>query len=115
MRRLFIELYLDEDVSALLTKLLRPRGFVVTNAHESGMLGCSDDAQLAYAVRHQECLLTHNRVHFEALAQQYFAAGHTHYGIIIAVRRSPYEVFQRLLRLLNQVTAHEMENQVRDI
>ena len=112
MRRLFIALYLDEDVSALLTKLLRSRGFVVTNAREAGMLGCSDDAQLTYAVRHQECLLTHNRVHFEALAQQYFAAGHTHYGIIIAVRRSPYEMFQRLLRLLNQVTADEMENQI---
>lgn len=76
------------------------------------MLGCSDDAQLAYAVSHQECLLTHNRVDFEALAQQYFAGGHTHYGIIVAVRRSPYEMFQRLLKLLNHVTADEMENQV---
>jgi len=111
-RRLSIELYLDEDVSALLTKLLRSRGFVVTNANEAGMLGRSDDAQLAYAVSHQKCLLTHNRVDFEAWAQQYFTAGHSHCGVIVAARRSPYEIFQRLLKLLNQITADEMENQV---
>ena len=67
MSRLFVELYFDEDVSAVLTKLLRSRGFVVTEAREAGMLGCSDDAQLAYAVSHQLCLVTHNRVDFEAL------------------------------------------------
>jgi len=112
MSRLFTELYIDEDVSALLTKLLRSRGFVVTSTQEAGLLGCSDEEQLAHAASQRKALLTHNRVHFEALVQQYYATGRKHSGVIIAVRRSPYEIFQRLLRLLDQLTADEMENQV---
>jgi hypothetical protein len=38
-----------------------------------------------------------------------------HYGIIFAVRRPPQEIARRLLVILNQVTADEMENQVRYI
>jgi len=38
-----------------------------------------------------------------------------HYGIILAFRRPPQEMAQRLLVILNQVTADEMENQVRYI
>jgi hypothetical protein len=46
MSRIFSELYIDEDVSALLTKLLRSRGFVVVSAQEAGTLGGSDEEQL---------------------------------------------------------------------
>jgi hypothetical protein len=49
------------------------------------------------------------------LAQTYFASGQTHYGIIIAVRHPPYEIVRRLLLILNQVTADEMQNQLRYI
>lgn len=112
MSRLFTELYIDEDISALLTKLLRSRGFVVTSAQDAGLRGCSDEEQLAHAASQRKALLTHNRVHFEALVQQYYATGRTHCGVIIAVRRSPYEILQRMLRLLDQLTADEMENQV---
>jgi hypothetical protein len=63
----------------------------------------------------QRALLTHNRTDFEALAQQYFAAGQVHYGIIVAVRRPPQAITRRLLTILNQVTADEMENQLRYI
>lgn len=38
-----------------------------------------------------------------------------HYGVIFAVRRSPQEIAQRLLAILNQVTLDEMHNQVRYI
>ena len=33
-------------------------------------------------------------------------------GVILAVRRPPQAITQRLLAVLNQVTADEMENQV---
>ncbi len=52
---------------------------------------------------------------FEALAQEYFIAGKTYYGIITAVRRPVYELVQRLLVILNGVTAREIENQIRYI
>lgn len=112
MSRLFIEFYLDEDVSALLAKLLRSRGFVATSAQEAGMLGCSDEDQFAHAAILGQSLLTHNRVDFEALAQRYYKTGRTHSGLVIAVRRPPYEILRRLLKLLDKLTADEMENQI---
>lgn len=75
MSRLFIELYLDEDVDVLIAQLMRARGFVVVTTQEVGQLGNNDAEQLAYAFRQHKTLLTYNRVDFEALAQTYFAAG----------------------------------------
>jgi predicted nuclease of predicted toxin-antitoxin system len=113
--RLFIELYLDEDVSALVADLVRARGFVANTTQQARQLARSDAEQLKYAASQQKTLLTHNRADFEVLARQYFSEGRTHYGIIIAVRRTPYEIVQRLLTILNQVTADEIENQLRYI
>jgi predicted nuclease of predicted toxin-antitoxin system len=115
MSRLFIGLYLDEDVNVLVATLLRARGFGATTAHDVGQLGKSDAEQLAYAVGRQMTLLTHNRADFEDLDRQYRDAGQTHHGIIIAVRRPPQEIARRLLIILNQVTADEMDDQVRFI
>lgn len=39
---LFIELYLDEDVSVLLSELLRGRGFIAVTTRDAEMLGKSD-------------------------------------------------------------------------
>jgi len=115
MTRLFIELYLDEDVSVLIADLVRARGFVAVTTQEAGMAGKDDPEQLAYAVGRQAAMLTHNRGDYEALAQDYFAAGQTHSGIIIARRRPPYEFARRLLSVLNTTTADEIENQLRYI
>ena len=112
---LFIELYLDEDVDVLIADLLKSYGFSALTTRDAGQLRNSDEDQLAYATVQQKALLTHNRVHFEALAKSYFEQGKTHWGIIIAVRRSSYEIVQRLLGILNQVTADEMKNQIRYI
>jgi hypothetical protein len=113
--RLFIELYLDEDVNVLVTELLRARGFVATTAREAGQLRQDDAAQLRYAVNRQKTLLTHNRADFEALAQAYYATGQAHHGIILATRQPPHEMVRRLLLILNHVTADEMRDQVRYI
>ena len=115
MNRLFVELYLDEDVDVLVAELVRARGFKSTTTREAEQIQNNDAEQLVYAVKQQATLLTHNRVHFEALAEEYFAAGKTHYGIIIAVRRPVYELVRRLLIILNHVSADEMQNQMRYI
>jgi predicted nuclease of predicted toxin-antitoxin system len=112
---LFIELYLDEDVNVLVAALLRARGFTALTTREAGQLHTSDLEQLAYAVSQRKTFLTHNRADFEARAKEYLAARQTHYGIIIAVRYPAQEIVRRLLRILNQVTADEMQNQVRYI
>jgi uncharacterized protein DUF5615 len=115
MNGLFIELYLDEDVDVLVADLVRARGFTVITTQEAGNVGASDRQQLAAAARLRRTLVTHNRADFELLAEDYFASSQEHYGIIIAVRRSAYEIVQRLLLILNQVAADEMKNQLRYI
>ncbi|MBD2091386.1 DUF5615 family PIN-like protein [Microcoleus sp. FACHB-1515] len=115
MNRLFIRLYLDEDVNILIADLLRARGFDVVTARDAGQLHAADTEQLAYAVSQARTLVTHNRTDFEELVQSYFDSEQMHYGVIFAVRRSPQEIAQRLLIILNQVTSDEMQNQVRYI
>lgn len=112
MSRLFISLYLDEDVSVLVAKLLRTRGHDVVTTQEASRIGGSDPEQLEFATARQCAIFTHNRDDFLELARQYTTEGKPHSGIIVAVRRSPYELTRRLLLLLDRVTADEMDNQL---
>ena len=75
------------------------------------MLAQDDGAQLARAASLGRCIVTHNRVHFERLHEEYLSAGEKHCGIIVASRRSPYDVTNRLSTLLNTLTADEFVNQ----
>lgn len=111
--RLFIELYIDEDVDVLVADLLRARGFDVMTTRDAEHLHATDAEQLAFASSVQRTLLTHNRADFEALHQSYLVSGQYHSGILIAVRHSAYEVARRLLLILDAVTADEMQNQLR--
>jgi hypothetical protein len=113
MNQLFIDLYLDEDVDVLIADLVRARGFKAITTKEAGQIGKGDEEQLDYSVSLQSTFFTHNRNDFERLAEEYFEAGKEHHGIIIAVRRQPYEIVRRLLTILNNVTAGEMKNQMR--
>jgi len=115
LSQLFIHPYLDEDVSILVATLLRARGFQATTTVEASNLAATDDDQLAYAANGEMALLTHNRADFERLASRYIQEGKSHFGIIIAVRRSPQEILRRLLEILNDVTADEFRDQVRYI
>lgn len=112
---LFIQLYLDEDVDVLIADLLKAYGFDACTTRDANQLQNSDADQLTYSTKQHRAFLTHNRVDFEALSKYYYENHKMHWGIIIAVRRSPYELVQRLLNLLNQVTSDEMKNQIRYI
>lgn len=113
--KLFIELYLDEDVSVLLAKLLRARGFEVITTQDAKRLGVSDKEQLEYAIRKEKVLLTHNRLHFEKLHKEYLRENKEHYGIIITTRHNEYITLKRLLKILDNVSADEIKNQLRYI
>ena len=112
MSRLFIELYLDEDVNVLVAELLRARGFSVQTTQEAARTAATDDEQLTYAVSQRRAFLTHNRDDFARLTREYFASGNNHFGVVIAVRRPPHELVRRLLVILNQITSDEAENQL---
>jgi predicted nuclease of predicted toxin-antitoxin system len=111
----FIRLYLDEDVNVLVADLLNARGFDVLTSRDAGKLQASDEEQLNYAVFQERTLVTHNRGDFEELILTYFDREQKHYGVILAVRHPPQTIVKRLLTILNQITADEMENQVRYI
>jgi predicted nuclease of predicted toxin-antitoxin system len=111
-RGLFVSVILDEDVHVLVAEMVRRYGFEATTARDQGCLGVSDAKLLQHAVSMQCALVTHNRADFERLAQGYLESGRSHCGLILAVRRSPYEIARRLLQILNHVTADEMLNQL---
>lgn len=112
MSQLFIHPYLDEDVSILVATLIRSRAFAATTCVEANMAGSSDAEQLAFAAERGMTLVTHNRVDFGQLAQQYGTAGRHHAGVIIAVRRPANQLAGRLLTILNAVSADEMNDQL---
>jgi hypothetical protein len=68
--RHFIQLYLDEDVDVLVAELIRARGFVAVATVAAGQRGKSDADQLTFAAASGKTLVTHNRVHLEALAAE---------------------------------------------
>lgn len=112
MTGLHVRLYLDEDVSVVVARILLSHGHQATTTLTAGRLGSSDSDQLEFATSRHQVIVTHNRIHFESLAQEYFAQGRDHAGIIIAVRRTPSELAKRLLAILDQRTSDEMCNQV---
>ncbi|MEM9541334.1 MAG: DUF5615 family PIN-like protein [Cyanobacteria bacterium P01_E01_bin.42] len=101
MSEIFIKLYFDEDVHVLVADLIRARGFDAITAGDAGLLQKTDEEQLAYAASQNRVIVTHNRVDFESLAQQYFDSGRTHSGIILAFRNTPQEIARKLLIILN--------------
>lgn len=100
-----MHVYLDEDVDVLLADLLGARGLRATITRDAGLLGKTDAEQLSFAASHGMAILTHNRVDFEKLHRQYLAAGATHSGILVAIRRRPRSLLANLLRLLNRLSA----------
>lgn len=113
--RIFIELYLDEDVSVRIADLIRARGLSALTTLDMNNLGKSDADQLEFAAVQKRVFLTHNRIDFEKPASQYFDEKRDHFGIIISVRRFPNDIAARLLGILNRTTSDEMVNQIRYI
>lgn len=112
MNKLFIELYLDENVPVLVAKILRARGFSVLTVNDAGTRGASDPDQLDFAVERGLAIVSMNRVDFELLAIEYFQTGREHFGIFLIADNSPQNMAQRLNVFLDTYTADEMMNQV---
>ena len=55
-----IKLFIDEDVHAVLSTILRKRGIDAIHAQEIGKKGCSDAVLFEYAVRQQRCFMSFN-------------------------------------------------------
>jgi hypothetical protein len=110
-----VRLYLDEDSSDTdLLKALRLRAVDVVSTVEAGMLEQSDDGQLVWAVENHRVVYTSNRRDFYRIHSDWMRGGRNHFGIILGhqQRYSIGEQTYRLLRLINRLTAEDMQNRV---
>jgi len=107
-----IQLYTDEDMSALVAILPRAKGVEVTTVPEQSALGKTDAEQLEFASAMGRCFLTHNRVDFERLHIQYTEDSRQHSGIIVIPQKKAHEIAQRVWILVNVLTANEINNQL---
>jgi hypothetical protein len=111
--KLFIALYADEDVHKSFAKEIRRHGFDALSADEEKRREASDEEQLEYAASLGRTLLSHNQKHFEPLHEKWLQEGRDHAGIILSTQIPLGELLRRTLRLLDQVTADEMQNSLR--
>ena len=102
-------LYLDEDVEAGLVRMAGV-GADILSTQDAGMRGCSDEDQLALAVRERRALLTHNIDDFTALPERYQQEGQRHWGIITSRRLHAAEFERRLGRLLVVMRPEAVQN-----
>ena len=88
-------LYLDEDLAPAIAERLRRRGIDAVSAHDVGMTGVSDVAQLDYAASAARALVTRNVRHFRALGDARVRSQMPHAGIVLcpaSLRGSEYGV-----------------------
>jgi hypothetical protein len=78
-----VKVYLDEDLSPAIAKILRRHGVDATSAHEVGNTQLNDRAQLAYATGEARAIVTANVADFIALAHEAVATNREHAGIVL--------------------------------
>lgn len=113
--QLFIRIYTDEHVTALLAPALRRRGYVAQSCVEANALGWEDEEHLVYAAEHSMALVTSDASDFIPIAKRWYASKREHAGIIIAPefsRRQVGTLLRWTLRLLDSLAADELYNAV---
>ena len=82
-----MRLYIDDDsIDAGLIRLLRRDGHDVQVPADVGLVGSSDQAHLAHAIRERRAILTRNHGDFEDLDDLVIAAAKGHHEGILVVR-----------------------------
>ncbi|MBU4321000.1 MAG: DUF5615 family PIN-like protein [Nitrospinae bacterium] len=107
-----ISLYLDEDVRALLAEVLQNRGYNVSHVLETERTGISDAEQLAYAVKHEMAVLTHNIRDYVILSKSYDVARKKHFGIVVSEQIPFNELLRRTLKFLSSNTKDSIKNRL---
>jgi hypothetical protein len=78
-----VKVYLDEDLSPIVGRILREKGVEAVSAHDVGSVQLDDRTQLATATRRGSAIATANVVDFLRLASDAVAANTEHAGIIL--------------------------------
>ena len=110
-----VSLYCDEDSQDhLLVAALRNRGIDVLTAHEADMLGEDDEQQLEYAAEQRRVIYSFNVGDFCRLHSEWLTEGRSHAGIFVGDQQeySVGEQMRRLIRLVNTLSAEEMQSRL---
>ncbi len=110
--RLFIALFLDENVDEGLDAALRRYGYDVLTTTEAGRKGCHDEDQLRYAAAEGRALLSHNVADFARLHELWRVKEADHWGIFLTREVEFRHLLQRVLRALDRYGADEARNRV---
>lgn len=97
-----VRYYADENVDRAVARGLRRRGVDILTASESGMLGRSDEEQLAFAAAQGRVLFTQDDDFLMLAAQDT-----PHAGIVYAPQQTPVGRVIRGLLLIQQVIPAE--------
>lgn len=112
---LLIRFYLDADVDIKLAANLRRAGYDCVSAREVGNAALDDETQIVFATNEGRVLLTHNIQDFVPIFERWWHANRDHPGIVVSQQIPLGELQRRVMRLLDTVTADEMENNLRNL
>ena len=110
-----IKLYLDEDAQAeSLLKSLRRHNIDVLTTNEAKMEGSSDFEQIEFTTAQNRTIYTFNVKDFLPLHYDFLQNNLKHSGIILGEqgRFGTGEQLRRLLRIIAEITAEEMKNEL---
>jgi predicted nuclease of predicted toxin-antitoxin system len=106
-------LHLDEHLSPQIAVQLRKFGYDVTSSQEAVLLSKEDRDQFAYAAAEQRVMVTCDVADYMHLHEQYVTANQEHWGLVLSTDLPTNILLRRLLRLVSEVSAPELKNQVR--
>lgn len=103
-----IRFHLDEHLGNNLARALRRAGIDITTTVEAGLLTRPDEEQLAFALREQRILVTHDQDFLRLAAQ-----GTPHAGIAFCLQaRTLSQIIEGLMLIHGVYSAEEMFDQV---
>jgi hypothetical protein len=101
-----VKVYLDEDMSPIVARVLRDKGIDAVSAHEVGRVQLDDRAQLAEAAGAGRAIVTANVVDFLALAHDAVASNVEHAGIVLVPSSFRGDEFDAIANAVARVASH---------
>ena len=98
-----MKVYLDENLSPEIARLLRGQGVEAVSAHEARRHQAADGAQLALATADGRAIVTRDVVDFLFLAHRTIATNTEHAGIIVVPASFRGNEFQAIADGIHQI------------
>ena len=98
-----MKVYLDENLSSDIARLLRAKGVDAVSAHEVRRRQVTDRAQLDFATTQDRVIVTADVVDFLALSRRAIAANSQHAGIIVVPPSFRGNEFQAIADAIHEI------------